>query len=198
MTRIALIRHGVTEWNEQGRIQGHTDTALSDAGRAAVRSWRLPSEIGTCSWAASPLSRARETARILGAPDDLTIEPRLAEMRWGDWEGRTLDALRAELGVAMQENESRGLDFRPPGGESPRDVQARVLTWLRERACTSGTTVAVTHKGVIRAIFALATDWDMTGKPAERLSWSAAHLFSLGSDGLPAVERLNLSLTART
>ncbi len=198
MTRIALIRHGVTVWNEQGRIQGHTDTVLSDAGRAAVQTWRLPSEIGPCGWAASPLNRARETARILGAPEDLTVEPRLAEMRWGDWEGRTLEALRAELGVAMQENELRGLDFRPPGGESPRDVQARVLTWLRERARTSGTTVAVTHKGVIRAVFALATDWDMTGKPPERLLWSAAHLFSLGPDGAPAVEQLNLSLTAGT
>ncbi len=198
MTRIALIRHGVTVWNEQGRIQGHTDTTLSDTGRAAVQAWRLPSEIGPCSWAASPLNRARETARILGAPEDLAVEPRLAEMRWGEWEGRSLEALRAELGVAMQENELRGLDFRPPGGESPRDVQARVLTWLRERARTSGTTVAVTHKGVIRAVFALATDWDMTGKPPERLLWSAVHLFSLGPNGVPAVEQLNLSLTAGT
>ena len=61
-------------------------------------------------------------------------EPRLVEMAWGEWEGRRLADLRAELGDAMIENEARGLDFRPPGGESPRDVQERLKPLL---ACLS-------------------------------------------------------------
>ncbi|MEN8575482.1 histidine phosphatase family protein, partial [Klebsiella pneumoniae] len=66
----------------------------------------------------SPLARCTETAALLGWPD-ARRDDRLAEMRWGDWEGRRLADLRAEGVAAMQANEARGLDFRPAGGESP-------------------------------------------------------------------------------
>ena len=79
-------------------------------------------------WFVSPRQRARETAKILGL--DPIIEPTLAEMSWGEWEGRRIPDLRAEYGETMAENERRGLDFTPPGGESPRDVQKRVQPWM--------------------------------------------------------------------
>lgn len=194
MTLVALIRHGPTEWTEQKRIQGGTDVPLSEDGRAAVRSWRLPDAVDGFAWAASPLARARETALILGAPADLTIEARLAEMNWGAWEGKSLRALRTEMGETMAANESRGLDFRPPGGESPRDVLARLGSWLKDRAASDTPSIAVTHKGVIRAALALATGWDMTAAPPHRLSWATAHLFSLGADGVPEIKELNVNL----
>ncbi len=197
MTRLALIRHAPTRYNEEGRIQGRADEPLSDAGRAAVRGWRLPpelsSELSDADWVSSPLIRARETARLLGGPDPL-IEMRIIEMDWGRWEGRRLDGLRAELGEAMAENEARGLDFRPEGGESPRDVQARIAPWLAAVGMRGRPTLALTHKGVIRAIFALAVGWDMTGKPPVKLARAAAHLFAVAPDGRVAVERLNLPL----
>ena len=193
MTRLALIRHGPTRYNETGRMQGRVDEPLSDAGRAAVRGWRLPPELSHADWVSSPLSRARETANLLGGPDPL-IEPRIIEMDWGRWEGRRLDDLRDELGEAMAENEARGLDFRPPGGESPRDVQARVAPWLAALGRRGRPILALTHKGVIRAIFALALDWDMTGKPPVKLRQAAAHLFAVAPEGLVTVERLNLPL----
>ena len=193
MRRLALIRHAPTAWTEQGRIQGQADVPLSPRGRAAAARWRVPAELSGADWFSSPLVRARDTARLLGVTR-YAIEPRLIEMSWGRWEGRRLAALRAEFGAAMADNEARGLDFRPDGGDRPRDVQARLAPWLAEVAARDRPTVAVTHKGVIRAVLALATGWDMTGKPPARLAWNCAHLFILAADGEPAVERLNLRL----
>ena len=150
MTPLALIRHGPTEWNRLGRIQGQTDVPLDARGREAVAAWTTPPVLEGYRWVASPLSRAVETARILGAEPDL--EPSLVEMDWGRWEGLRIENLRAELGRDMADNESRGLDFRPPDGESPRDVQRRIAPWLATVAATGQATVAVTHKGVIRAV----------------------------------------------
>jgi probable phosphoglycerate mutase len=90
--------------------------------------------------------------------------------------------------------EAAGLDFRPPGGESPREVQAR-LRPLLARIVQDGTPVAaVAHKGVIRALFALATGWDMRAKPPQRLAEDAVHLFEIDRTGTPAVCRLNLPI----
>ena len=83
-----------------------------------------------------------------------------------------------------------------PGGESPRNVQARVRPLLAEIAASSTSTAAITHKGVIRAVFALATNWNMLGKPPHKLSWSAVHLFRVDRGGHPAIERLNIPLEA--
>lgn len=139
----------------------------------------------------SPLRRCIETAALLGAPH-AEREPRIAEMRWGAWEGRRLAELRAELGEALRENEARGWDFRPQGGESPREVLARLRPWLAEVAARGLPTLAVTHRGVIRAVLAHALGWDLRGKAPVRLDWHAAHVFALAPDGMPVVERLNV------
>jgi probable phosphoglycerate mutase len=187
MTLLALLRHGDTAWSAEGRIQGRSDQPLSEAGRATLSAMRLPAACRDMRVVTSPLARCVETAALLGAAQ-AAREPRLAEMSWGAWEGRRLEDLRAELGEAMRENEARGLDFRPEGGESPREVLARVCEWLRE---ISEPTLAITHRGVIRAVFATATGWDMTGKPPAKLDWSACHLFQLNR-GRVKVEKLNL------
>ena len=110
-------------------------------------------------------------------------------------EGYTLAELRASY-ADIDELESQGLDFRTPGGESPRDVQARVAPLLAEIAAAGVPTAAVTHKGVIRAVFALATGWDMLGKPPFRLDWSSAQLFRLDPAGRPEIDRFNIPLRA--
>jgi len=194
MTRIALIRHGPTAWNEARRIQGRQDQPLSDAGREEVARWRVPPEIAVFDWVASPLIRAVETARLLGAPASLATDPRLVEMDWGTWEGHTLADLRARFGAVAVANEARGSDFRPDGGESPREVQARVGDWLADVAAAGRATLAVVHKGIIRATYARATGWDMMAKPRDKMSWAAVHLFDLDADGTPRVARLNVPL----
>jgi broad specificity phosphatase PhoE len=193
MTPILFLRHGPTEWNAIGRVQGHTDVPLSDEGRAAVGRWQLDAEFLEFEWVASPLSRAQETARLLGVAD-CASEPRLAEANWGDWEGRILEELRAELGEELARNEARGLDLAPPGGESPRDVCNRLAAWLKELAPRSRPTVAVAHAGVLRAAYTLATGWDMSrASPLERgHGW--AHLYDLAPDGRLTVRALNIPL----
>ncbi|UCH74790.1 MAG: histidine phosphatase family protein [Rhodospirillales bacterium] len=193
MTLLAVVRHGPTEWNTRGRVQGRTDVPLDATGIAEVRRWSLPPDVDGFSWVSSPLTRTMETARILRG-EEVRRDARLVEMDWAGWEGETLDALRAELGDLMRAWEAKGLDFKAPGGESPRELQARIAPFLVELAGRAEDTVAVTHKGVIRALYALATGWDMTGKPPQKLRDSCLHLFQLAADGTPAPKRLNIPL----
>ena len=188
MTLVALLRHGDTAWSAEGRIQGRSDVPLSAAGRAALGGFQWPARCREMQVVTSPLSRCTETAALIGAAD-AAREARLVEMSWGEWEGCVLAQLRAQLGEALRENEARGWDFRPAGGESPREVLVRAQGWLRD---CDRPTLAVTHRGVIRAIFAAATGWDMRGAPPAKLDWHAVQLFRLGNGGAPAVVALNL------
>ena len=194
MTLIALIRHAPTDWNKEGRIQGHSDVSLSIEGRAAAIKWAVPPQFEDFDWIASPLSRTRQTASLLGA-DGCATDRRLMEANWGEWEGRILGELREELGEALEQNEARGLDLQPPGGESPRDVRNRLANWVTDRANLARPTVAVTHNGVIRAAYSLATGWDMTDRPDVEFTWGTAHLFAATSDGKLEIEELSISLT---
>lgn len=185
MTRLALLRHADTAWSVEGRIQGRTDLSLLPGQEMAISP-----DLRKMKIVASPLRRCIDTAALLGHAD-AEREPRIAEMSWGAWEGRRLEELRAELGEAMRENEARGWDFRPEGGESPREVLARVRPWLAEVAASGRATLAITHRGVIRAVLAQALGWDMRGKPPAKLDWHAVHVFSVAAGGMPRVERLN-------
>ena len=193
MTLVAFIRHGDTEWNRRGLIQGSTDIGLDAEGRAMVGTWRVPPEFDGFDWLSSPLQRALETARILSGREPAT-DARLSEMCWGGWEGRTIPDLRAELGNLMRAWEARGLDFCGPGGESPRDVQRRLQGLFADLARAGTPVAAVTHRGVIRAAYALATGWDMASRPAERLRDDCAHVFALDADAQPSVHALNIPL----
>ena len=187
MTLLALLRHADTAWSLEGRIQGRVDVPLLPG-----TSCRLPDACRGMRIVTSPLKRCVDTAALLGAPD-AAIEPRIIEMDWGVWHGASLPGLRKALGQAMSENEARGLDFTPPGGESPRLVLQRLTSWLREIGTAGVPTLAITHRGVIRAILAEATGWDMRGKPPAKLDWNAVHFFNVAADGTPGVERLNVS-----
>ena len=201
MTTIALLRHGPTQWNAEGRLQGRRDTALSTSGRAAVGGWRLPEPWARTAIVASPLRRCLDTIEILrDAHADLgphAIDRRFIEMDWGLWEGRILGELRREQGEAMAQNEAKGLDFRPAGGESPRDVQARLLPALAELAQQREDRLIVTHRGVMRAIYALANGWDMRADPMDKLSRHALQIFSLTDAGQPRIAQLNVRLTPK-
>jgi probable phosphoglycerate mutase len=189
MTVLLVLRHAATDWNEAGLIQGRADRPLSEAGRLCVSRWRLPPEAKEFRCVSSPLLRAMETARLLGLSPE--PEPGLIEMDWGEWEGCSLAGLRRDLGAAMAENEAAGLHFRPPGGESPLDVQTRLAPFLRS---LTGPTLAVTHKGVLRALYALASGWTMRDKPETRLKERCTHRFEIEPSGGISVRELNIPL----
>lgn len=190
--RALFIRHGLTGWNEAGRVQGQTDVPLSPAGRAQVGRWRLPPDMSGARSFVSPLARARETARLLGLAEP-TVDGRLREMAWGDFEGETLVDLRRRLGQTLVDEEARGLDFRAPDGESPREVAARLSSFLRDAAVPGDDMIVVAHKGVLRASIVLAFGWNMLGKPpvAIRDDWALLH--DLAPDGrLTFVDNVHL------
>jgi len=191
MTLLVLLRHGPTAANREHRLQGRADPPLDPAGRAAVAGWRLPPFARALSWQRSPLLRCAETAELLRL--EAEVEPSLIEMNWGAWEGRSLAELRS-TDPTFRVEEARGLDLTPPGGESPRQVQARLDLYFRQISQSAGGTGAISHKGVIRAVYAMATGWDMISKPMTRLSWDALHVFQLDASGQPRVERLNCTL----
>lgn len=176
MTSLVLVRHALTDWNLKGRLQGRKDVPLTDKGRAEAKNWKLPSN-NNILWS-SPLERAVETA-IIAFGRNPRKEKTLIEMDWGLWEGSTLPELRDQLGNTMRLNEERGLDMRPEGGESPREVQQRLLPWLNNLQNLSDNHVAVTHKGVIRAVLALATNWDMIESPPIKLTSGSAYAFTI-------------------
>lgn len=194
MTRLALLRHGPTAWNGEKRLQGRADQPLSAEGEAQVRSWTLPPQVAGFRWLTSPLLRARRTAALIGV--EAAIEPAAIELDFGAWEGRRLSEIRAEDPTGVAVNEARGLDFTPPGGESPRDVQARLAPLLARLAAQGRDTGIVTHKGVIRALLSLATGWPMVDKPPVKLFWDRVHLFELAADGTLHLVQPNLPLKA--
>jgi broad specificity phosphatase PhoE len=185
--KLALLRHGPTEWNGQGRVQGRIDIPLSEAGLAQMAKLRLPFSVQRVY--ASPLLRARQTAQALGLHDPM-LDIRLMEQHWGAWEGLTRDEVLARHGADAFVKAGLGEAFRPGGGESTGELHARVASFLKEVAHEDSDAVAVTHLGVLRAAYTLATGWDMaTPMPAE-LDISKILLLSL--DGVPKIEALNV------
>jgi len=196
MSELIVIRHAPTPWNRMKRLQGRSNIALDEAGRAIALQWRATAQ----EWAdwqilSSPLQRARETAALLFPEAVIRIEPRLIEMDFGDWEGKTLRDLRAQPGGDAAQRELLGLDFHAPGGESPRQVQARLQPLLAELSLGPDS-VAVAHKAVLRALYALATGWDMLAKPPQKIHANCAHHFRFEAGGRIKVVRMNLPLLA--
>jgi len=142
VTTLLLVRHGETDWNADGRLQGQTDRPLSDFGRRQAR--RLADELADEELEAiysSDLTRARETAEIVGLRLGLPVvlDPDLREKDWGTWEGLT--------GV-----ERDRVEFL---GESTEAHQQRILGGLRriaERHPGKGRVLVVTHGGSIRRV----------------------------------------------
>ena len=194
MTLIVALRHAPTAWNRDKRLQGRTDVALDEEGVAVAARWRIDPDWAGYRILSSPLQRARMTAAILFPDAEIGIDRRLIEMDLGAWEGKSLAELRADPAGDAAAREAMGLDFKAPEGESPREVQARIQPLLARLAELERPTVLVTHKAVIRALYALASGWTMIGKPPTKLRPNCAQVFRLDAGGTPAVKRLNVSL----
>lgn len=160
---LYFVRHGETDWNLEGRLQGQRDIALNAAGRRQAascgailaellrRMGRQPDEF---MYVSSPLSRARETMalmrQVLGLdPAPNQIDPRLRELSFGDWEGETIAEIRARDPAAIAARERDKWSFEPPHGESYARLSQRIGAWY---ASIQEDTVAVAHGGTARAL----------------------------------------------
>lgn len=192
--QLVMIRHAPTIWNAEKKLQGRTDISLGDVGKSVAATWKIDPAWSSYRILSSPLARARETAAILFPRAEIDIESRLIEMDFGAWEGKSLQELRGAPGSDAAERETLGLDFRAPDGEAPRDVQRRLMPLFLELASARRNAVAVTHKAVLRATYALATGWQMRDKPPQKLKNACAQIFTLDESGMPRIERLNVPL----
>ncbi len=193
---IALIRHGPTGWNAQRRVQGTIDTPLSEIGLATMAKLLPPEGFEAARPYCSPKLRARQTAELLGL-ESPTIDARLAEQNWGTWEGLTREEMLARDGADAFVRAGRGIEFRPPGGESTGELHARVRSFFADVANVPKDAVAVTHMGVLRAAYVLATGWDMSTPMPEGLDLTAALVLSLDECGKAAIAALNEPLRER-
>lgn len=176
--RIALIRHGRTEWNAQGRVQGAIETDLSEEGRKILSDLRIPPPFDTARAFCSPQKRARQTAALLGLHP--VADARLREQSWGIWEGLTRTEMRLRDGDDCFKKNGIGLAFRPPGGEATFELVARVRSFLIDVASEDSPAIAVAHLGVLRAAYALASGWDMAGEP---VGFDASAMLILNVEG---------------
>lgn len=167
---IILVRHGVTAYTETGRYSGGDTLGppLSELGQVQARNaGALVARVGADLWpdlpapgalVASPMVRTQQTAAAIGGAVGLaaTTDERFAEVRFGEWDGLTAPEIEARWPGRLLAWSTDG-DVRPPGGESLRDVGARVARGLTELAAAhAGTSVVVAaHTVVIRAALGL-------------------------------------------
>lgn len=179
MTQLAILRHGHTDWNRAGRIQGRTDIALDPEARAQLAALRLPAPWGDADLVASPLARAVETAYLVADRAPETTQA-LMEMDWGQWEGKRGVDLKADPASGFRDIEDWGWGYAPPGGESPADLRARLIPWAEG---LQRDTVAVCHIGVMRVLLAHAMGWDFSGPAPFQVKRNRLYILHITPDG---------------
>ena len=193
-TRIIAIRHGETAWNVDGRIQGHLDIPLNDAGLwQAAQAARALADESIAAIYSSDLLRAYATAeavaRASGAP--LRAESDLRERGFGEFQGRTFKDIEASHPEAAYLWRTRDPGFVPPGG-------GESLLMLRERIAAALGRIAgrhqgeqivlVAHGGVLDTLYRLATrqdlqaprTWALANAALNRLLWTPQGLNLVG------------------
>ncbi|MFL5193868.1 MAG: histidine phosphatase family protein [Microvirga sp.] len=160
---IYFIRHGETDWNLEGRLQGQKDIPLNDVGRvqaeeAARKLEALVPHFEDLAYVASPMTRTRETMEILRTtlglhPEVYRLDDRLVELTFGTWEGMTWKEVRkAEPALAALREQDKWHYAPPGGGESYAMLVDRIRPILDD---LTRDTVIVAHGGVARAFLSI-------------------------------------------
>lgn len=161
---ILLARHGQTGANRDGLLVGRIDPPLTALGvEQAERLGDALARSGAIRVVSSPLERTRRTAAAIAARLDLEVEidERIVEMDYGAWDGTPL----ADIPIETWRTWRTDAEFRPPDGESLRDVARRVGAAMGEWLTADGPVIAVTHVSPIKA----ALTWAL-GAP-ETMAW---------------------------
>ena len=166
---LYIVRHGTTDWNQSGRIQGHMDIPLNEAGRAQARlaSGRL-APLGATALYSSDLLRAYETAQIIGQGIGLRVvqKPGLREINFGVWQGLSSPQIRERDPEVYAARSANPYDVAPAGAETWRQFYDRAVQAIQEiLAMTEAQRlIVVTHGGVCTAVGLRALGFDCTGK----------------------------------
>jgi len=194
--RLVLVRHGEVAANRNYRYLGRRDDALTGVGRRQAEALsRVLSELTVDAVLSSPLRRASETAEIIAGPAGVPvdIEPRLLELDFGDWEGRT----RAEVVGSSDEDRRRveAWEADPtraiPGGESLASLQSRVVELANDlgRRRPGSTLVLVSHMGAIKTLLLAALNLPLTS--AARIFLDPATISVVDWGSAPVVRLVN-------
>jgi alpha-ribazole phosphatase len=157
MTNLMLVRHGQTDWNTTGKIQGQTDILLNETGRQQAEAVaRRLSELKFDAVYASDLQRAWQTAQAILQYHPLAArpEPRLRELHFGDWSGLTFAEIQAINPKALANWQAELPTVAPPGGETLNQMAARVKAVYQEilNAHADQNVLIVTHGGPIQVM----------------------------------------------
>ena len=183
MGTLLIVRHGETEWNAEGRIQGHTDIGLSENGAQQARSLgqRLADRQIDVAYS-SDLKRTSETARLALGDRNVVLNetPRLREYHKGIFEGMTLTEIQTQFPDEYPKYLEKDLSYAPEGGETTRDVSTRMASIFQEIKAKhlDETVLVVSHGGALRAAMV-----SLLGMPLEG-NWS----FVFGNCGLTMVD----------
>jgi 2,3-bisphosphoglycerate-dependent phosphoglycerate mutase len=157
--RLVLVRHGETEWNREGRIQGyHADSPLTANGHAQAKALaaRLARE-GIDAIFASDTGRTRLTAHPIGLATGLEVihDCDLRERSYGVFEGRTFAEIERDHPEDYQRIRSRDPHYAAPGGENAMQFERRIIGALNRIAlqCTGKRALVVTHQGVLGVLY---------------------------------------------
>ncbi len=199
-TRVFLIRHGITDWHLSGRVLGQRDIPLRDEGLAqaeAVAS--LLDGVPLADIIASPLSRATQTADVIGRRFSLDVarDPRLIDFRLGKWTGMTYDEVSEN--PEYQRFLADPLSERIPDGETLAEIRTRAISAVEQALedSPSGDAIAlVTHAGIIRVILAHYLGSHPANYHRIRVSPGSISVLSF-SDGyeLPRILATNITAT---
>jgi len=191
--RFGLIRHAQTVWNRGKKIQGHSDSPLTADGEKQASTWgQILSQFAWDRILASDAGRAQATAEIINGilKVPLTIDSRLKEQDWGQWEGMTVRQIEAEARQVLDEQVNAGWDFCPPGGESRRSVLKRSQAALAEAAerYPGQNLLVVAHEGILKSlIYHLCGRKFLPAEPAILKSYQL-HWLVYGRSGLQIKE----------
>ena len=164
---LILVRHGATAWTAERRYQGQTDIPLSAEGEAqagALHSLLGPLVRPDTVVLSSDLSRARRTAELALPNVQPILDPRLREIRFGAFEGLTLDENRARFPELFANGQEHPEYVEPPGGEPLSEFRARLLDWLH--GLDAPHVIAFTHGGAIRTLLGV---WLNCGWNSDRI-----------------------------
>jgi broad specificity phosphatase PhoE len=135
MTHLYLIRHGQTDWNIEGRWQGHADVPLNNRGREqAAQIASSLAGVGLKAIYSSDLIRASDTAEALASTTGLTVryDKRLREIHQGEWQGLLVTEIQARYGEQFHRRRENPLTVAPPGGETVLQVRERVVSAVED------------------------------------------------------------------